>query len=723
MPTYAEYLEAQSQIREQQGISFERLQNCYQIFTKGLDQVDIQLRQDIACAAAETDTNPTEAQKKAGTYRKGKFTVHGLTIAIENPKGSLRKGVDKDGKPWAIVMKAHYGYILRTESEADGDHIDIFIGDVPEYDIVYVVDQNNPDTGIFDEHKCCLGFRSAKEAEAAYRGCYAFGWRGFANITPVSIEAFKDWCKNGNTGEPVALEKTLSYLDSSRGGALVPPPAFGAKIKPNRNRTAILDPQKLKELRHKYRRKGILSSVERAGKYVAEKWEHLEARYGRRVALSMALGLITPESLPGNLAEILQAAQEIRGISTYARSELEDFGIKGWITIGGGPCEDPDEGEHCGGTHVEIDASGTIRKGPRNFVGRRPNELRRPQAKPSSRGERKPAEQSSERSSSPPEQASKPEQSTRLPSVNEEATTLGGRYDADPTQSTRRDYTVSIVASAEAELLRRGVSDREIDQQLDEIAQEAGEEWDKANSGQADKPAVQEKPKRPELPKRPEATKKELKKSKAPVTYDRRSHQDLQEFSEALLSISDLKDYASLVGAPDEAQVSIRLDEYHGNPAVEVFVEHPQYSAIRYLGEDEDGNRFIKNDTFFMKTGQTGTGLGTKVFSDQVAWAKDMGFSYIKTDAARSANMNGYYTWMRQGYDAPVDSLDGTTQRKIEQAYPQAKTVLDIMSTPEGREWWKENGTWTSGAVFDLTEGSRSWKVHEDYLQERAGRK
>lgn len=68
----------------------------------------------LRIAARQTDTKPSDAQKESGNYAKGKVRIHGLDISIENPKGSMRKGVDKDGKPWSVKMPVHYGYITRV---------------------------------------------------------------------------------------------------------------------------------------------------------------------------------------------------------------------------------------------------------------------------------------------------------------------------------------------------------------------------------------------------------------------------------------------------------------------------------------------------------------------------------------------------------------------------------------------------------------------------------
>lgn len=67
---------------------------------------------EVESAAAQTDANPSQAQKEAGNYAKGKVTVHGLEISIENPKGGVRSGVGKDGEEWQVTMPAHYGCIV-----------------------------------------------------------------------------------------------------------------------------------------------------------------------------------------------------------------------------------------------------------------------------------------------------------------------------------------------------------------------------------------------------------------------------------------------------------------------------------------------------------------------------------------------------------------------------------------------------------------------------------
>lgn len=149
------------------------------------------IQQGIEAARAEVDTNPTEAQKEAGNYKKGHVIVDGYNITLENPKGSERTGTDKNGNKWSVTMNNDYGYIRGTEG-VDGDHIDVFLSDNPESGDVFVIDQVNPD-GTFDEHKVMYGFKSALAAKRAYKANYSKDWTGLGNITRVSKEEFKKW--------------------------------------------------------------------------------------------------------------------------------------------------------------------------------------------------------------------------------------------------------------------------------------------------------------------------------------------------------------------------------------------------------------------------------------------------------------------------------------------------------------------------------------------------
>ena len=110
------------------------------------EEYDVRFSVRLQDAIDETDTNPTEAQKASGNYKKGHIKFGGYDYTIENPKGSTRSGKDANGEEWKVTMNDTYGYIRGTKGK-DGDHLDMFINDNADLDTwngnVYVVDQVN----------------------------------------------------------------------------------------------------------------------------------------------------------------------------------------------------------------------------------------------------------------------------------------------------------------------------------------------------------------------------------------------------------------------------------------------------------------------------------------------------------------------------------------------------------------------------------------------------
>ena len=179
------------------------------------------LGQKVAEAEKQVNTNPTEPQKEAGNYRKGHVQVGIFDVTIENPKGSVRSGVDADGNKWSVMMNNSYGYIRGTEG-VDGDHIDVFLSD----DIdgwngshAFVIDQYNED-GTFDEHKVMLGFNEADEAQSAFTSNYDKEWAEKRKLvcTPVTIEEFEKWINSSHRKtKPFAEYKTVKKATATPG--------------------------------------------------------------------------------------------------------------------------------------------------------------------------------------------------------------------------------------------------------------------------------------------------------------------------------------------------------------------------------------------------------------------------------------------------------------------------------------------------------------------------
>ena len=152
-------------------------------------------------AIAETETEPTEAQKKAGNYKKGHLKFGGYDFTVETPKGVTRSGKDENGKPWSVTMHDTYGYVL-GKIGVDGDHIDMFINDAADLDTfdgnVVVIDQVNPKTGEFDEHKVMYGYPSEEDAKNAYLQNYSPGWKGLGEVTSVPKATFDKWLQSSD---------------------------------------------------------------------------------------------------------------------------------------------------------------------------------------------------------------------------------------------------------------------------------------------------------------------------------------------------------------------------------------------------------------------------------------------------------------------------------------------------------------------------------------------
>ena len=186
------------------------------------------VQDDLAQAAADTDVNATNDQKQSGNYKKGRVTIAGLGITIENPHMSTRSGIGADGKPWSTVMAGgHYGYVHKIDgdwaprSEADGDHCDVFvapgIGNGSETDTAYVIDQTKVGgLGEFDECKIMFGYPDINAAVKAYFDSYSPGWANVADVVQMPLDQLKDWIRSGETSKPAGMMKDGTTIILSR---------------------------------------------------------------------------------------------------------------------------------------------------------------------------------------------------------------------------------------------------------------------------------------------------------------------------------------------------------------------------------------------------------------------------------------------------------------------------------------------------------------------------
>jgi phage-related protein (TIGR01555 family) len=129
--------------------------------------------------------------------------LHGLPIAIETIRGTIRRGEDAHGQSWSAVMPADYGYIRRAPSaEGPTEWLDCFVGLDRSNADCHVIDGYEP-AGRFDEHKVMLAFASPQDALKCYHDAYGDGRRAGA-ITTMSVDELRDWYTNGDVTRPVA---------------------------------------------------------------------------------------------------------------------------------------------------------------------------------------------------------------------------------------------------------------------------------------------------------------------------------------------------------------------------------------------------------------------------------------------------------------------------------------------------------------------------------------
>ena len=176
---------------------------------------------EVRQAAKQAKKNPTGSEKKLGNYPKGHFRLRGLSISVENAKGSKRGEKDENGKDRSVKMPAAYGYINGTMG-ADDMQVDCYIGKHPESPLVWVIDQDkfspeNRDQG-FDEHKVMLGYKVLPKALKDYLKSHydGLGHERLSAVTQVNYDELKAWLKDGDMKRPIA-EQGIGHVVARRG--------------------------------------------------------------------------------------------------------------------------------------------------------------------------------------------------------------------------------------------------------------------------------------------------------------------------------------------------------------------------------------------------------------------------------------------------------------------------------------------------------------------------
>lgn len=166
---------------------------------------------------------PSAAQADANSYRKPTVQWRGLTIAIENPAGSVRRGRNRHGVTWEVRMRFDYGEVVGSMG-VDGDPVDIYLGPNLDAPMVYVVHQRRVnDWANYDEDKVMAGFDCQADAEAAFLSSYNDA-RFLGPVTAIPVDEFV--AKVRATKDKPAMIKSVLFFKAMvgpylRGGRLV----------------------------------------------------------------------------------------------------------------------------------------------------------------------------------------------------------------------------------------------------------------------------------------------------------------------------------------------------------------------------------------------------------------------------------------------------------------------------------------------------------------------
>ncbi len=148
---------------------------------------------------------------------KGRVSVCGLPIAIEQNVGDLRHWKDENGNEGATRMMFAYGYVEGTLGP-DGDEYDVYIGPDPQAPFVYIVHQKNTKTGEYDEDKAMVGFPDPHTAKQAYLLHYDSP-EFYGSMSIITIEEFKAKLLDTRTKGSLQSDGMIKALHTEASGA------------------------------------------------------------------------------------------------------------------------------------------------------------------------------------------------------------------------------------------------------------------------------------------------------------------------------------------------------------------------------------------------------------------------------------------------------------------------------------------------------------------------
>jgi hypothetical protein len=174
------------------------------------------------------------------------------------------------------------------------------------------------------------------------------------------------------------------------------------------------------------------------------------------------------------------------------------------------------------------------------------------------------------------------------------------------------------------------------------------------------------------------------------------------------------EELARLAGALDGARVNVTAKKKKS--WLYLAVDDPARFEVyeTSVRRDARGDLYAYIHEVRTAVGRRGQGLGLQAFRRQVAGARALGVKRFELWAAgniRDTANNGYYTWARFGFDAPL----GNERVFLPAQLSAARTINDVI-LGGGHEWWKQHGSERT-MIFDLNDSSSMMQVLRAYLQ------
>jgi hypothetical protein len=180
------------------------------------------------------------------------------------------------------------------------------------------------------------------------------------------------------------------------------------------------------------------------------------------------------------------------------------------------------------------------------------------------------------------------------------------------------------------------------------------------------------------------------------------------------ISKNDIYKYMAVSGIPKGFDGVVNFDE--SGDIVNLSIENSNLYITRSIYTSGINKGVILNNVFKIKN--TNIYNGTNILYNQVKNAQKEGFNSMKAFAYRAKGWNGYYTWLRLGYEPNEQTDEEYIKKANKELGTNISSITELMYSKEGREWWKENGGSFEG-TFDLSENSYSMKTLEEYVKNK----